>query len=207
MTGRARAYWDQNAGRYDASMRWLLGRPLPRMLELTAEAVRGRHCVLEVGAGTGIVTTAIAGSVGMLVATDYASAMVAVLRQRTRDAGLGNVVCERADLYELPYGSGEFDAIVAANVLHLVPNLPRALDCLRPVLSPDGRFVAPTFCHAETLISRPISRLLLLTGFPGRRKFTAASLQVALSEAGLRITRTESLRGIIPIGYVEGVFA
>jgi phosphatidylethanolamine/phosphatidyl-N-methylethanolamine N-methyltransferase len=41
-----RAYWERHAKRYDASLR-ILGRPMPRMLELTVEAVRGAEVVLE----------------------------------------------------------------------------------------------------------------------------------------------------------------
>lgn len=49
--------------------------------------------------------------------------MVAALEQRVRDAGLMNVRCEQADLYALRFEDGAFDAVVAANVLHLVPDL------------------------------------------------------------------------------------
>src|SRR5690606_16826823 len=45
---------------------------------------------------------------------------------------------------------------------------------------------------------------LAVTGFPGHRRFTAKSLQQAVEEAGLRVTRTETLPGPIPVGYVEG---
>ena len=54
-----RIYWDRYARRYDASLRWLLGRPLPRLVELASKAVQGKRRVLEVAAGTGIVTAAI----------------------------------------------------------------------------------------------------------------------------------------------------
>jgi hypothetical protein len=64
-----RGYWERHAGNYDRSMR-VLGRPLPRMLELTVRAVRGSEHVLEVAAGTGLVTVAVGPVVGQLVATD-----------------------------------------------------------------------------------------------------------------------------------------
>ena len=70
-----KAYWERHARRYDRSTRFL-ARPVPRMLELAVEAARGRARVLEVAAGTGLITTAIAPVVGDLIATDYAAAMV-----------------------------------------------------------------------------------------------------------------------------------
>lgn len=48
-----RDYWERHARRYDTSLRLLLGEPLPRMLELTSEAVRGCERLLEMAAGTG----------------------------------------------------------------------------------------------------------------------------------------------------------
>lgn len=197
-------YWERHARRYDASLRWVLGRPLPRMLELASESVRGRQRVLEVAAGTGIVTSAIALTCGSVVATDYAEAMVEVLAQRVRGEGLNNVQCEQADIYALPYRSGEFDAIVAANVLHLVPDLPAAIQALRYVMRPGGLFVAPTFCHDETTMSGLVSRLASISGFPAHRRFNMQSLRGALEDNGLRIARAELIPGLIPIGFVEG---
>ena len=201
-----RDYWERHARNYDASLRWVLGRPLPRMLELASEAVRGKRRVLEVAAGTGIVTAAIARTSDSVVATDYAAAMVDALEQRVQDAGLENVTCEQADIYALPYSAGEFDAVVVANVLHLVPDLVAAIRALRNVTKPGGSLVAPTFCHDETKASSLVSRLLAFSGFPGRRRFTIQSLRSALEENGVQVTRAELLPGLIPIGFVEGIF-
>ena len=200
-----RDYWERHARNYDASVRWVLGRPMPRMLELASEAVRGRAMVLEVAAGTGIVTSAIARTSDTVVATDYAAAMVESLEVRVQGDGLSNVTCEQADIYALPYAAGEFDAVVAANVLHLVPELPTAVQALRSVTKPGGMLVAPTFCHDETKTSWLVSRLLAVSGFPGYRRFTMRSLRGALEDNGLQIARAELLPGLIPIGFIEAV--
>lgn len=199
-----RDYWERHARNYDASLRWVLGRPLPRMLELASQAVSGKGRVLEVAAGTGVVTSAIAQSCDAVVATDYASAMVEALERRVQDAGLDNVTCEQADIYALPYAAGEFDAVVAANVLHLVPDLPAALKALQQVVNPGGLLVLPTFCHDETRVSWLVSRLLALSGFPGHRRFTMRSLRGALEEYEIQVGRAELILGPIPIGFVEG---
>lgn len=175
------------------------------MLELTSEAVRGKRRVLEVAAGTGIVTAAIARMCDSVVATDYAAAMVQALKKRVHDAGLNNVTCEQADIYALPYEAGEFDAVVAANVLHLVPDLPAAIEALRRVVKPGGVLVAPTFLHDETRLSWLASRIFAVTGFPAHRRFTMQSLQRELEYNGLHIVQADLLPGLIPIGFVKGV--
>ena len=202
-----RSYWERHARGYGRSLA-LLGKPLPRVIALVSEAVDGAREVLEVGAGTGVFTTEIAPRVERLVATDYSEAMIELLRARVTAAGLANVECARVDIYALPFALGleRFDVVVAANVLHLVPNLSGALRALRRVIRPGGKLVVPTFCHAETRMSAVVSRILALTGFPGRRRFTSRSLRDELERGGLRIDCQETVPGLIPISYVDGVF-
>jgi phosphatidylethanolamine/phosphatidyl-N-methylethanolamine N-methyltransferase len=205
MTDKGQAYWNRHARNYDRSMLFL-GKPLPRMVALAGEAVRGAQRVLEVAAGSGLVTTVLSRNAREVVATDYAPEMVAVLEERLRKNRISNVRCERADLYALPFQASSFDAVVAANVLHLVPDLAGALDALRRPLKPGGRLIVPTFCHDETALSRAVSRVVAATGFPGRRRFRLATLLAALAGSGLEVTRSEVIGGLIPIGYVEGPF-
>ena len=201
-----RSYWERHARAYGRSLA-ILGKPLPRVIALVREAVNGAGEVLEVAAGTGVFTIEMAPDVRQLVATDYSEAMIELLLARVTEAGLSNVVCVRADIYSLPFEPARFDAVVAGNVLHLVQDLPGALRALRRVLRPGGRLVVPTFCHDETGLSSVISRVLALTGFPGRRRFTSRSLRAELEKAGLRIDRQETVAGLIPMSHVDGVFS
>jgi phosphatidylethanolamine/phosphatidyl-N-methylethanolamine N-methyltransferase len=205
MADGSQDYWNRHATNYERSMA-VLGGPIPRMVWLAADAARGVERVLEVAAGTGLVTVAVARSAREVLATDYAPEMVAVLRRRVREASLTNVRCERADIYALAFEHGSFDAIVAANVLHLLPDLPRALEVFRAQLKPGGRLIVPTFCHDETALSWLVSRILALTAFPSERRFSFATLLAALESGGLEVKRKELISGPIPVGYVDGVF-
>jgi ubiquinone/menaquinone biosynthesis C-methylase UbiE len=198
-------YWERHARRYDRATYVLSRRPVARMLELAVDAARGKRHVLEVAAGTGLVTTAIAPVVGELIATDYAARMVEQFQARIQGAGLGNVRCERADLAALPFGPASFDAVVAANVLHLLPDLEHGLDGLRRVLRPGGILIAPTYLHGETRFARILSRLVAATGFPIQRRFTSRSLHAAIAAAGFQIARTETIPGGFPVGFVAAI--
>jgi ubiquinone/menaquinone biosynthesis C-methylase UbiE len=197
-------FWDRNAHRYDRSM-VLLGRPMAPMLRRLEEAARGTGRVLEVAAGTGIVTVALARTAREVVATDLSEAMLTELRRKVEGLGLTHVRCERADLTALPYASGEFDLVVAANVLHLVPDVGAALAELVRVVRPGGRVAVPTFCHGQSVFTRAASGLARLGGFPVRRKLTLAALAGAVEGAGLAVDRALLLPGVFPIGHVEGV--
>lgn len=137
MSTSEQGYWDGVARVYDRSMR-IFGQGLGEMVELTAQSAAGAGRVLEVAAGTGLVTRRLAGVVGSLVATDYAPQMVEALQRRVVAEGLDGVVCEVADLYALPYEPGSFDVVVAANVLHLIPDLEGGVDALCAMVSRAG---------------------------------------------------------------------
>ena len=203
---RDRGLWEKKATQYDRVATGLFGRPLRRVLELTANGVSAADTVLEVAAGTGLMTAVIAPRVRRVVATDYADNMLAILRERMKTAGISNVESVHRDIYALGYPADSFDVVVAGNVLHLVPDLGRALDALCSVLRPGGKLIAPTFVHDETRLSRLVSRLLVtLAGQPVHRRFTAASLRQALEDRGLRVSRNETIPGLIPVAYVECV--
>ena len=200
----AKAYWDRHASNYDRSMA-ILGGPIPAMVARTRRAVDGATSVLEVAAGTGLVTVALAGAAARVIATDYAPLMVERLRAKLNAAGVSNVEIKQADIYDLPFEAGTFDVVVAANVLHLVPDERAALVALRRVLKPGGRLVVPTYCHEETLLARCVSRVLAITGFPGNRRFALHELRNTVETSGFEVRLAEKLHGVIPIGYVEAV--
>ena len=125
MRDRDRDFWEKRAAQYDRVTTGLFGRPLPRVLELMANGVSGADTVLEVAAGTGLMTAAIAPRVRRVVATDYADNMLAILRERMKAAGISNVEAVHHDIYALGYPAGSFDVVIAGNVLHLVPDVRR----------------------------------------------------------------------------------
>jgi ubiquinone/menaquinone biosynthesis C-methylase UbiE len=131
--------------------------------------------------------------------------MLNALRERIAVAGLSNVEPACADIYALSYPPATFDVVVASNVLHLVPDLAGALAALRRVLRPGGKLVAPTFCHNETRVSWVLSRLLAIAGQPMHRRFTATSLRQALEIEGFRVERSETVKGPIPIVFIEAL--
>lgn len=201
MSNEGKAFWERTAGRYDLSM-WLFGGPLDAMLPLVSEEVDGLDRVLELAAGTGLVSAAIAPVVGELVATDYAEAMVVKLQERIDASGWTNVQSRVLDVYDMD-GDGAYDAIVAANVLHLLPDLDGAIDAMVAALRPGGRLILPTYCHDQTAVAQLTSRVMGLVGFPGERRLTLDRLASRLTDRGLTVRRKELLSGLLPMGFVS----
>lgn len=103
--------------------------------------------VLEVAAGTGIVTRALVGlpGVGEVVATDLNPSMVGVGRERVPSARWHS-----ADALALPFAAETFDAVVCQFGVMFFPDKVTGMAEARRVLTADGTFHANTWDRLET---------------------------------------------------------
>ena len=198
------AFWRRHANRYDRVARLLNGN-FDNMVARVAELVDGSGRVLEIAAGTGLATQAMAGGVGQLLATDASEDMLQVLRGRMADLGVSNVQVRTADALALDFEDGEFDAVVAANVLHLLADPRAGLSEMRRVLRPNGLLCVPTFCHGDTWTAHIVSRVLRLGGFRVVTRFTGAGLDNLVQGAGFIVEHRERFAGVLPLWIVAGL--
>jgi SAM-dependent methyltransferase len=116
-----------------------------------ASRMRARACarVLEVGAGTGVLTRALANALTpetTIVATDLNPAML----DRATAAGPGHgVEWRQADVSRLPFADTSFDAVVCQFAAMFFPDKPRAFSEVRRVLAPGGVFVFSVWDRLE----------------------------------------------------------
>ena len=97
--------------------------------------------VLEIAAGTGVVTRALAASLTgdvSIVATDLNQAM---LDQAAAVGTVRTVEFRQADALALPFGDGEFDAVVCQFGVMFFPDKAKAFSEARRVLKPGGIFL------------------------------------------------------------------
>jgi ubiquinone/menaquinone biosynthesis C-methylase UbiE len=107
---------------------------------LVAEAgvdLAGRR-ILDLGAGTGAVSSVLAEGGGLPIALDASLGMA----RTTSAAGVPSVA---GTATSLPYAAGSFDLVVGAFVLNHLAEPAHALSEVRRVLAPGGRFLASTF--------------------------------------------------------------
>jgi ubiquinone/menaquinone biosynthesis C-methylase UbiE len=99
-------------------------------------------CV-DLGAGTGFVTMALAPLVASVRAIDISPAMANAVVERAADAGLENVSAEVADLKDVPLPPAEADLIVSNYALHHLTDADKRALAVRAArsLRPGGRLV------------------------------------------------------------------
>jgi tRNA (cmo5U34)-methyltransferase len=157
MTDAPRTF-DAQAGSYNAARRRLIP-PFDAFYCTAVEAVRLAEpveCILDVGAGTGLLSAAIKKSLpdARVTLLDGAPAMLAQARELLGDAGVGYLTADLLD----PLPAGPWDAIVSALAIHhLSDEQKRDLFArIRASLRPGAVFV-----NAEQ-VSGPTPRLTAL---------------------------------------------
>lgn len=151
--------------------------------------LRGRR-VLDVGCGTGALTTALAERVAARVwGVEPSEEMIAVARRRaSRTVGL-----KQGHAESLPFRDAWFERVVMTLVVHLVDRPLAFAEALR-VLVPGGRLVIATFAHEhfETYWAR--SFFPSLAAVDQARFPSADELRDELAEAGFTPVRMVPLR-------------
>jgi len=105
--------------------------------------------VLEVGTGTGVNVPHYPPTITRLVLSEPDFHMREKLKRKVEAQGWANAEVADASLENLPFQPGSFDAVGATLGLCPVPHLDRALDEIRRVLRPGGRFVFLEHVAAE----------------------------------------------------------
>ena len=122
--------------------------------------------VLEIAAGTGVVTRALASALpesGEIVATDLNQAMI----DHAQAIGTSRPVTWRqADAMQLPFSDAEFDAVVCQFGVMFLPDKAKAFAETRRVLRPGGVFVFNVWDRIEENEFADTVTAALATVFP-----------------------------------------
>ncbi len=191
-------FWKLAAPFYDRFTALFLARGYARMKAWALELVPEGTSVLELGAGTGALTSLLAPRCSRYVATDFSPAMLEIL------ARLPGVEVARHDATEPWPETGAFDTVIMSNVLHLLDRPELALATAHQALRPGGLILAPHFCHGQTLFSTLLWALLRRIGFPVRQRYHARDMAALLERCGFQVEPFEMVPGLIPMVLLQG---
>ncbi|MDC0739172.1 methyltransferase domain-containing protein [Cognatishimia sp. SS12] len=190
----ALTFWDGIAPKYATT-------PISDMQGYEATLARTRSYlkqddhVLEIGCGTGRTALQLAPTVGEIVATDLAPAMLDVGREEAWNDGIKNIRFAQCDALNPP--EGPYDVVLAHNILHLVEDLPGVLRASHAVLKPGGLLISKTFVRPSGGINfkaRAMMAILPVLQWLGKAPFvkvhSRASFEASFRAAGFEIVET-----------------
>lgn len=190
-------FWDKVAGVYDVFADVYNGKVNRVMCRVVSEQIGKEDRVLECACGTGLITTCIAPKCKKVVATDFSEGMLKQTEKKCRN--YSNVQVEFADITNLKYPDASFDAVIAANVIHLLDNPSQALSELNRVCKEDGKIIIPTYVNKEkTGETGTFVKTIGKAGADFKRQFTFSNYKDFFEEAGFTDIDIHRIPGRIP---------
>ncbi len=197
----SRTFWDRVAGLYDL-FEWSNRKVNTAARARVGELVPAGARVLDCAAGTGEFSLAAAKRAGSVLCTDQSEAMLARARKKAARRGLSNLQFAHRDITALSDPDGSFDAVIAANVLHLLPQPEVAVRELWRVAAPGGRLILPTYLQGKAGAAYgSMIKIYQGVGFHYEHAFTPETYREFLERLKLAPVALE----VIPGGVPEGI--
>jgi ubiquinone/menaquinone biosynthesis C-methylase UbiE len=134
-------------------------------------------------------------------ACDLSSEMIRDAVRKLEAVDVHNIEFTVQDAYNLQYETEFFDLIIASNVLHILVSPERALVSIRRVLKKNGIFIAPTYCHGHSVISRTISYLMSLKGIKAFHRWSPHTFREFLELNKYDILQFKVIHHAIPLVF------
>jgi ubiquinone/menaquinone biosynthesis C-methylase UbiE len=208
-----RAY-DDVAETYERIHAPRLAEPAHDLVEMAG--VAGGAAILDVGSGTGVAAKAAIDAGARAVGIDESMGML-----RVGHDARPSVPVAAAEVIDLPFRNGAFDAVIANFVMAHFTKYETALFEMRRVLRPGGRLALTAWADGQDDLSRTWRELIesvvpreildpaMDERLPWRDRFRdREALELALIDAGFRSVRTEIRRYRFEYAledYVEGL--
>ena len=157
---------------------------------------------LDLGAGGGHVSYALASHARRVIATDLSSEMLAAVVETARAKGLGNIETAEAPAERLPFEDETFDFLASRFSTHHWRDFDAGLREARRTLKRGGQAVfVDAYAPGQALLDTHLQAIELLRDHSHVRDYTCAQWLDALARAGfaLEACRTWRLRMDFPV--------
>lgn len=195
-----KSFWDRWAWFYDLAGRTNLAANTAaarRVGELTPPGA----AVLDCAAGTGEFSLAAAKRAASVLSTDLSQSMLDRAAAKARRAGVTNISFADRDITALSDPDGSFDVVIAANVLHLLPEPEKALAELWRVTRPGGRLILPTYLQGKVgAAAGTLIKIYQGVGFHYEHAFTPETYRAFFETNGYALSALEVIPGRVPEG-------
>lgn len=183
-------FWNKAAKFYTAFM-LKNSKTYESLSELISPYLTKDMHALEIGCGTGQLSFFLSDRLKHLTATDFSEEMIDICRTNNYKENLDFQV---EDAGALHFEDAMFDAIIIANVLHIVPDADSVIEEVKRVLKNGGIVVAPTFVYNYKRFNLSIWFLEKI-GFKTYRKFSEKEYIDYLRKKGFILIYIKTLPG------------
>ncbi|RED12237.1 class I SAM-dependent methyltransferase [Pontivivens insulae] len=197
------AFWDNVAPKYAKSPISDVPAYEHTLSRVAAHLSKTDH-VLEVGCGTGTTALHLADGVHQITGTDISGKMVEIARSKADDQMIMNAEFVAAGLQDLDLAPGTFDAVLAFNLFHLIPDLEADLALVAQKVRPGGLLISKTPClGGRYRILMPMVGTMRLFGkAPYVRFLRTQEMAQHIRDAGFDILETGNFPKAPPAHFI-----
>ena len=154
--------------------------------------------VLELACGSGQLSFNLSKYAKNWIGTDFSEQMILEARKRGE-----NLTFEVADATSLSFSDGEFNCVVIANALHIMPEPDEAMREIYRVLKPNGILSAPTFLWKEGTQSKFKKWIMSVVGFKMYQEWNKKQFKDFIEKHGFSVVEMNLIHGgLAPIGVM-----
>jgi len=192
-----KTFWDFCAPFYDLAEK-ANGPAYARMLKAVNSITPHGASVLDVAAGTGAISIAVADKAGQVLCTDVSEKMLKVARRKILRHGIQNITVENQSIYNLRAPDDSFDIVIAGQVLHLIDEPEKAAAELRRVAK--ATVIMPMSLTKDLRGTAKLGiNFYRLFGFAPKVEFTADKYESFLPTVGFDGCKHIAIEGKIPM--------
>ena len=134
------------------------------------------------------------------IGTDFSEQMILEARKHGENE---NLTFEVADATSLSFSDGEFNCVVIANALHIMPEPDEAMREIYRVLKPNGILSAPTFLWKEGTQSKFKKWIMSVVGFKMYQEWNKKQFKDFIEKHGFSVVEMNLIHGgLAPIGVM-----
>ena len=190
-------FWDRAEIFYDLFGYIYNGKVNERLCAAISELIGGGDSVLECACGTGMISAAAAPQYRHPTPTHYSYDLYKPVTQRL--GRFDNAKVCFANITKLGFDDESFDAVIAANVIHLLDEPKVALSELSRVCKKGGKLIIPTYIGREGSKSgKAFVRSAAKAGAGFKRQFTLESYRAFFEDSGFSNAKITEIAGRVP---------